>query len=108
MAKITESISKETIKGMDVAMKNFKNGRVSDPIDLDVTEVSSRLLRQNKEVYEKLAMTSYSDEEKIKEVAATLNLDGLKLSDSDLSTLKEIKNGNTNIDEVRAKILSNV
>ncbi len=89
MTKITESISEETIKAMDIAMKNFKNGRVSEPIDLDVINVSNRLLQQNKEVYEKLAMSSYSDEKKIKEVAATLNLDGQKLSDSDLSMLQE-------------------
>ena len=51
---------------------------------------------------------SYTDEEKIKEVAATLRMEGLKLSDSDLSMLQEIKSGNMSIDDARAKILSEV
>ena len=37
----------------------------------------------------KLAKSSYTDEEKIKEVAATLRMEGLKLSDSDLSMLQD-------------------
>ena len=41
----------------------------------------------------KLAKSSYTDEEKIKEVAATLRMEGLKLSDSDLSMLQKIKSG---------------
>ena len=64
MAKITEPISKETIKGMDIAIKNVKSDSVSEPIDLDVIDVSNKLLQKNKEAYEKLAMTSYSDEER--------------------------------------------
>ena len=56
----------------------------------------------------KLAKSSYTDEEKIKEVAATLKMEGLKLSDSDLSMLQEIKSGNMSIDDARAKILSEV
>lgn len=56
----------------------------------------------------KLAKSSYTDEEKIKEVAATLRMEGLKLSDSDLSMLQEIKSGNLSIDDARAKILSEV
>ena len=56
----------------------------------------------------KLAKSSYTDEEKIKEVAATLRMEGLKLSDSDLSMLQEIKSGNMSIDDARAKILSEV
>lgn len=39
----------------------------------------------------KLAKSSYTDKEKIKEVAATLSLEGLDLSDSDLNMLQEIK-----------------
>ena len=45
-------------------------------------------------------------EEKVNEVAATLKMEGLKLSDSDFSMLQEIKNGKMSIDEARAKILS--
>lgn len=56
----------------------------------------------------KLAKSSYTDEEKIKEVAATLRMEGLKLSESDLSMLQEIKSGNLSIDDARAKILSEV
>ena len=56
----------------------------------------------------KLAKSSYTDEEKIKEVAATLRMEGLKLSDSDLSMLQEIKSGNMSIDDARAKILREV
>ena len=56
----------------------------------------------------KLAKSSYTDEEKIKEVAATLRMEGLKLSDSDLSMLQKIKSGNMSIDDARTKILSEV
>ena len=49
----------------------------------------------------KLTKSSYTDEE-----AATLKMEGLKLSDSDFSMLQEIKNGKMSIDEARAKILS--
>lgn len=54
----------------------------------------------------KLAKSSYTDEEKIREAAATIRLEGLDLSDSDLNMLREIKSGNISIDEARAKILS--
>lgn len=54
----------------------------------------------------KLTKPSYTDEEKVNEVAATLKMEGLKLSDSDFSMLQEIKNGKMSIDEARAKILS--
>ena len=54
----------------------------------------------------KLTKSSYTDEEKVNEVAATLKMEGLKLSDSDFSMLQEIKNGKMSIDEARAKILS--
>ena len=48
----------------------------------------------------KLAKSSYTDEEKIKEVAATLRMEGLKLSDSDLSMLQKI-HGVTAVKEVK-------
>lgn len=54
----------------------------------------------------KLTKSSYTDEEKVNEVAATLKMEGLKLSDSDFSMLQEIKNGKMSTDEARAKILS--
>ena len=56
----------------------------------------------------KLAKTSYTDEEKISEVAATLKMEGLQLSDSDISMLQEIKHGNMSFDDARAKVLSEV
>ena len=54
----------------------------------------------------KLAKTSYTDEEKISEVAA--KMEGLQLSDSDISMLQEIKHGNMSFDDARAKVLSEV
>ncbi len=56
----------------------------------------------------KLAKTSYTGEEKIKEVAATLKLEGLELSNEDLTMLQEIKRGNMSVDEARKTILSKV
>ena len=56
----------------------------------------------------KLAKTSYTDEEKISEVAATLEMEGLQLSDGDISMLQEIKHGNMSFDDARAKVLSEV
>ena len=56
----------------------------------------------------KLAKESYTDTEKISEVAATLAMEGMKLDDSDMQLLQMIKSGNLSTDEVRAKILSEV
>ncbi len=56
----------------------------------------------------KLEESSYMDEEKIREVASTLKLEGLTLNDNDLSMLKAIKSGNMSIDDARTKILSEV
>ena len=56
----------------------------------------------------KLAKTSYTDEEKISEVAATLKMEGLRLSNSDISMLQEIKHGNMSFADARAKVLSEV
>ena len=55
-----------------------------------------------------LAKLSYTNEEKIKEVAATLKMEGLELSDSDFNILREIKRGSIDIDDVRNQILSEV
>lgn len=56
----------------------------------------------------KLAKESYSDIEKINEVAATLDMEGMKLDDSDIQLLHAIKSGALSTDEARARILSEV
>jgi addiction module RelB/DinJ family antitoxin len=56
----------------------------------------------------KLAKESYSDIEKINEVAATLDMEGMKLDDSDIQLLYAIKSGALSTDEARARILSEV
>lgn len=56
----------------------------------------------------KLSKESYSDIDKINEVAATLDIEGMKLDDSDLKLLHAIKSGVLSTDEARAKILSEV
>ena len=56
----------------------------------------------------KLAKTSYTDAEKIKEVAATLRMEGLQLDDSDIQILQAIKSGNMSTEDARAKILGEV
>lgn len=55
-----------------------------------------------------IAKSPYSDEEKIREVEATLNMEGMRLDDDDLKMLKAIKNGKLSISEARSKILSGV
>jgi hypothetical protein len=49
---------------------------------------------------------SYSDEEKISEVAATLRLEGMDISESDLSMLCDIKSGKLTTEDARTQILS--
>lgn len=56
----------------------------------------------------KLYPKTYSDEEKISEVAATLKMEGLSLSESDILMLQEIKRGNMSFDDARNKILNGV
>ena len=56
----------------------------------------------------KLEKPLYTDEEKIKEVAATLKMEGLELNDDDLNMLRDIKHGNLSFDEAREKILGKV
>jgi addiction module RelB/DinJ family antitoxin len=56
----------------------------------------------------KLAKLSYSDEEKIGEVAATLRLEGMDLSESDISMLRDIKSGKLTTEDARTQILSEV
>ena len=55
-----------------------------------------------------LPLHSYTDEEKIREVAATLAMEGLKLNDSDILMLQKIQHGNISFDEARAKILNEI
>lgn len=56
----------------------------------------------------KLAKEPYTDAEKIKEVSATLAMEGLQLDESDMMLLKEIKNGNLSFSKAREQILSEV
>lgn len=56
----------------------------------------------------KLSKASYTDEEKIREVAATLKMEGMELSENDISMLHEIKRGKLTTKDARARILSEV
>ena len=56
----------------------------------------------------KLTKPSYTDEEKIKEVVATMRMEGLQLNDDDLGMLRSIERGDMSYDEARTKILSEV
>lgn len=56
----------------------------------------------------KLAKSVYTDEEKIKEIAATMRMEGLQLTDDDFAMLRNIQQGTMSYDEARAKILSEV
>ena len=56
----------------------------------------------------KLAKETYTDTEKISEIASTLEMEGLKLDESDIQILQAIKSGKLNTEEARAKILSEV
>lgn len=56
----------------------------------------------------KLTKTSYTSEEKIKEIAATLKMEGLTLDDSDISMLQAIQRGDMSSDNARTKILNEV
>lgn len=49
---------------------------------------------------------SYTAEEKLKEIVATLRMDGFQLNDEDLDMLREIESGKMTYDEARAAILS--
>ena len=53
----------------------------------------------------KLTKPSYTDEEKIKEVVATMRMEGLQLNDDDLGMLRSIERGDMSYDEARTKIL---
>ena len=56
----------------------------------------------------KLTKPSYTDVEKIKEVVATMRMEGLQLNDDDLGMLRSIERGDMSYDEARTKILSEV
>ncbi len=50
--------------------------------------------------------SSYTDEDKINEVVATLKMEGLELDNNDLNMFQEIKRGNLSTDEARKVILN--
>jgi addiction module RelB/DinJ family antitoxin len=56
----------------------------------------------------KLARSSYTDEEKINEVAATLKLEGLQMDNNDFKMLQAIKSGDLSYEGARRKVLSEV
>ena len=56
----------------------------------------------------KLAKDTYTSAEQISEVAATLDMEGLKLDAEDIALLQSIKNGELSTEEARARILSEV
>lgn len=49
---------------------------------------------------------TYTNEEKIREVVATLEMAGLKLDASDMALLQAIQYGDMSIDDARSEILS--
>lgn len=49
---------------------------------------------------------SYTSEEKLKEIVATLRMDGFQLNEEDLDMLREIESGKMTYDEARTAILS--
>lgn len=53
-----------------------------------------------------LSKAAYTDEEKIKEVEATMRMEGLELTEDDIVMLQNIRQGNMSYDEARAKILN--
>ena len=56
----------------------------------------------------KISKSPYTDEEKIREVAATLSMEGLQLDDEDYQMLKAIKQGEMSPSEARKRVLSEV
>lgn len=48
----------------------------------------------------------YTNEERIREIVATLEMDGLKLDASDMALLLAIQRGDMSIEEARSEILS--
>ena len=56
----------------------------------------------------KLSKTSYTNAEKINEVAATLRLEGMNLDDDDIQMMKEIQRGTLSFDQAREQILKEV
>ncbi|RHP48550.1 type II toxin-antitoxin system RelB/DinJ family antitoxin [Clostridium sp. OM02-18AC] len=56
----------------------------------------------------KLTKSSYTNAEKINEVAATLKLEGLHLDENDIQLMQEIQHGNISFEQAREKILNEV
>lgn len=57
-------------------------------------------------IQDALSSSAYTDEEKIKEVEATMKIEGLELTEDDIAMLRNIRQGNMRYDEARTKILS--
>lgn len=53
-----------------------------------------------------ISKSAYTDIEKIKEVEATMRMEGLELTEDDITMQRNIRQGNMSYDEARAKILS--
>jgi len=56
----------------------------------------------------KVSRNIYTPVEAIREIDATLKMEGMPLTPADLDMLKEIKSGNLTTDEARQKILSEI
>ncbi|MCD8066884.1 MAG: antitoxin VbhA family protein, partial [Oscillospiraceae bacterium] len=56
----------------------------------------------------KVSKEIYSPAEAIREIDATLKMEGMTLTPADIDMLKEIRLGNLTTDEARRKILSEV
>ena len=62
--------------------------------------------RLNENSFTTSQKASYTSEEKLKEIVATLRMDGFQLNDENLDMLREIESGKMTYDEARAAILS--
>lgn len=56
----------------------------------------------------KVSSVAYTSAEEIREIDATLRMEGMSLTSADIDMLKNIKSGNLTTDEARQKILSEV
>ncbi|MCC8101528.1 MAG: type II toxin-antitoxin system RelB/DinJ family antitoxin [Clostridiales bacterium] len=56
----------------------------------------------------KVSSAAYTPAEEIREIDATLRMEGMSLTSADIDMLKNIKSGNLTTDEARQKILSEV
>lgn len=56
-------------------------------------------------ILETFGNVPYTDDEKISEVIATLNIENMELDNNDIEMLKAIKSGKISFDEARTEIM---